>query len=852
MATEGKELKFVLLGNSKVGKTSLVERFAVGGAGTISKDPSTTVASPETRKSLKITMEEGNEMEVTFKVIDTAGSDALQHSTFGRNKGTHCVFLVFDLTNEESLLGIQKENGYRHSGIFGGQGWQEDIEVSFKESSPMVVLVGNKKDRQQDIVAGLREAAEKRANENGMQYCEVSAFGIDDHTMWRLGWRARLLKAGAGAGAGASVACACDAAPPDDSGQIAPAAPSFLSRWLREELARSLLAVLNGPVPLPAQGRTAQGQDAIAFLSRTRMNLWVVGPRGVGKSSLCAEVAQSLHGGHARSVFVDAGDPQGSLLSQCLDHSWKLRGYLSAAHLIEACAPAESPGSLLTSPLDMCLSVLSDVLMAEQRREEPPLPALLLIDSMDYTHERDLNPEGTITRPLAQLESLARLARDLNAAGAAQAVMTTRLLRAGTRCRLPLAGGTRSQRCGVLYLTDWTLDAAAAESSNEQDMCFSDEPGTSNGDSEENVPLVLNSVRSFLNFVENSTTNDTNIKFPISEKQIQQYPIESSRQNDQDMASIIFGYIGGNLGKLAGFMEKKYLQGTCVADICAELVDEREHDLRYQLFDESDYFEMEANTESERQRIDASARHFHALDILLGDQVGLASPAETIQRSNISRGLRPFTAVFEAFNGVLDPALDVGFFQYMTLVPPLAWNLVEEDEESDDLAISAMGNEDMEEEQTPVFEWVDLLDANGEKWHVRADALTLKAFENFLESAVTDKENSGVLLERLRALQQLRFMRADRQQMLEEERVLAHDMKITEEAWDRAGAMYARGEISDEQHLAVQLKLDSRRRQNRTVDAVLRRRAVVIRERELEAQTVLERQRQRQFVKIIV
>ena len=91
--------------------------------------------------------------------------------------------------------------------------------------------------------------------------------------MWRLGWRARLLKAGAGAGAGASVACACDAAPPDDSGQIAPAAPSFLSRWLREELARSLLAVLNGPVPLPAQGRTAQGQDAIAFLSPSRVSL---------------------------------------------------------------------------------------------------------------------------------------------------------------------------------------------------------------------------------------------------------------------------------------------------------------------------------------------------------------------------------------------------------------------------------------------------------------------------------------------------------------------------------------------------------------------------------------------------
>ena len=180
MATERKELKFVLLGNSKVGKTSLVERFKAGGAGTISKSPSPTSPSSETRKSLKITMEEGNEREVMFKVIDTAGSDALQHSTFGRNKGTHCVFLVFDLTNEESLLG-RNVGGHLYSGIFGEQGWQEDIEVSFKESSPMVVLVGNKKDRQQDIVPGLREQAERRANEKGMQYCEVSAFEYDDH-----------------------------------------------------------------------------------------------------------------------------------------------------------------------------------------------------------------------------------------------------------------------------------------------------------------------------------------------------------------------------------------------------------------------------------------------------------------------------------------------------------------------------------------------------------------------------------------------------------------------------------------------------------------------------------------------
>ena len=59
-------------------------------------------------------------------------------------------------------------------------------------------------------------------------------------------------------------------------------------------------------------------------------------------------------------------------------------------------------------------------------------------------------------------------------------------------------------------------------------------------------------------------------------------------------------------------------------------------------------------------------------------------------------------------------------------------------------------------------------------------------------------------------------------------------------------------EIDDEKHLAVQLKLDTRRRRHRTVDATLRRRAVVIREREHDARSVLLRQRQRQCVQIVL
>ena len=661
----------------------------------------------------------------------------------------------------------------------------------------------------------------------------------------------------------------------------------------------------------PRLTATAQGRAAVDFLSRTGRNLWVVGPAGVGKSRVCTHVAGALHGGRARTLSIDARNPGASLLRQCLSHSWALRGYVRAALWVEAHAPSEwLKGPLLPSQ-DMCLAVLSDVLIAEQEQEleVPFLPALLLIDDSHYNandsvqmsdrtdlgdRRDDTDQATTMTSSTmtttsstasttSQLERLARLARDLNSRGASQAVMTTRLIRTGTRCRLPLAG--RHQGCGVMHLTDWTLEATKTE--EEAVFVLAADDNDEDAEIETVHEKTINSVRSFLSFLNDDlVTNDAARSVETLEDHHRQPQRQGDNNNDDhsDMAAFIFGCIGGNLRKLANFVHLKHTRGISAENLCAELLDNVEMDLRYQLFDEHDYFEIEANhVDPASPRIDASARHFSALDILLGDQIGVSSVANTMQPVITSRGLRSFAEVFKAFDGGEDAALDVAFYQYMTLVPPRRWEPLtvvvggnkeeEEEEEEEEFADvqrdmpasqrnppttheTRKGKAGREEESLPIFEWVDLLDPDGDKWRVRADFLTLKAFEEFLETATTDHGGddggSSSLLERLRALQQLRFMRADTRQMLEEERMLAHEAKVTKEAWDRAAGMRERGEIDDEKHLAVQLKLDTRRRRHRTVDATLRRRAVVIREREHDARSVLLRQRQRQCVQIVL
>lgn len=93
-------LKILLLGDSNVGKTSLIERFVNDKFVTTYK---TTIGSDFAAKQVAI---EGR--YVTLQIWDTAGQERYQSlgSTFYR--GTDGVFLVYDRTNEETFESVKK------------------------------------------------------------------------------------------------------------------------------------------------------------------------------------------------------------------------------------------------------------------------------------------------------------------------------------------------------------------------------------------------------------------------------------------------------------------------------------------------------------------------------------------------------------------------------------------------------------------------------------------------------------------------------------------------------------------------------------------------------------------------
>ena len=257
----------------------------------------------------------------------------------------------------------------------------------------------------------------------------------------------------------------------------------------------------------------------------------------------------------------------------------------------------------------------------------------------------------------------------------------------------------------MLYLTDWTLESANTDES----PTFSDDDPEGETVINERRATIDN-VGSFLSFLDNDSATDA------------ARPAETSE--DMSSSGFVFRCIGGNLRKLAEFMQQRRTQGVSKEELCRQLLEDLEIDMRYQLFDEHDFFEIEANhVDASSPRVDASARHFSALDILLGDQIGVTSVADSMQPAIKSRGLRSFAEVFKAFDGGEDAALDIAFHQYMTLVPPRTWDLLTVFEGADD---------DVDEERNggdvSVFEWIDLLDPDIDKWRVRADFLTLKAF----------------------------------------------------------------------------------------------------------------------------
>ena len=143
--------KVLLLGNSDVGKSSLLLRFvdSVWNDGFV----------PTIGVDFKVKTLEINNKKVKMQIWDTAGQERFRTVVSTYFKGAHGILLIYDVTNKDSFKNLEN--------------WLIEIE---KNSSDKVlkILLGNKCDLNDDREIQSEEG-KAFAVRNGMEFMETSA-----------------------------------------------------------------------------------------------------------------------------------------------------------------------------------------------------------------------------------------------------------------------------------------------------------------------------------------------------------------------------------------------------------------------------------------------------------------------------------------------------------------------------------------------------------------------------------------------------------------------------------------------------------------------------------------------------
>jgi Ras-related protein Rab-7A len=120
-------LKVVILGDSSVGKTSLMNQYV---SKKFSSQYKVTIGADFLTKEVTV-----DERLVTLQVWDTAGQERYQSLGVAFYRGADACILVFDLTNMKSFQGLDR--------------WRDDFLIQTSPDDPEnfpFVLIGNKID----------------------------------------------------------------------------------------------------------------------------------------------------------------------------------------------------------------------------------------------------------------------------------------------------------------------------------------------------------------------------------------------------------------------------------------------------------------------------------------------------------------------------------------------------------------------------------------------------------------------------------------------------------------------------------------------------------------------------------
>ncbi|XP_042331365.1 ras-related protein Rab-18-B-like [Sceloporus undulatus] len=143
-------LKLLLIGDSSVGKSSLLLRFT--------EDQFEPYLNPTIGVDFKVKKMVVGDLPLQLAIWDTAGQERFRTLTPSYYRGAQGVILVYDVTNRETFVGLES--------------WLQELEV-YTKRNVVKMLVGNKideTDREVDRLEGLQFA-----RKHSMLFVETSA-----------------------------------------------------------------------------------------------------------------------------------------------------------------------------------------------------------------------------------------------------------------------------------------------------------------------------------------------------------------------------------------------------------------------------------------------------------------------------------------------------------------------------------------------------------------------------------------------------------------------------------------------------------------------------------------------------
>ena len=143
-------IKILILGDSSVGKSSIVVRYTEN---KFYSSYLTTIGVDFVKKTLRL-----NDQEINLQIWDSAGQEKYNSITKQYYNRTDGILVVFDLTSRKTFNGVMN--------------WLEEVEQSNAKGLP-VVVIGNKCDLEDKEV--IKEEIIDFAESKGFSYYETSA-----------------------------------------------------------------------------------------------------------------------------------------------------------------------------------------------------------------------------------------------------------------------------------------------------------------------------------------------------------------------------------------------------------------------------------------------------------------------------------------------------------------------------------------------------------------------------------------------------------------------------------------------------------------------------------------------------